>query len=188
MSPHAGHLLTALARMPSRNQLATLLARMREGEFLELLKTMGAEFEQFLNVLDMGDHDSMRALFPNLLETVLGKIAALLDTDGAALLVLRQGRLESLAALGLHHATRVDLAGRAIERGEVLNLSGADLGDGVRNMLCVPIRDRYEEVRGVAQFVNKRGGGGFTPANERAFRDFVAPLALILEGCERIGH
>jgi hypothetical protein len=36
--------------------------------------------------------------------------------------------------------------------------------------------------------VNKRGGPGFTPADERAFRDFAGPLGLILEGCERVAH
>src|SRR4051812_48599011 len=77
MSPHAGHLLTALAMMPSRDQLQVLLGRMAEGEFLDLLKTMGAEFEQFLNVLDLGDRDSMRVLFRNLLEVVFRRIADL---------------------------------------------------------------------------------------------------------------
>src|SRR5689334_19322696 len=43
MSPHAGHLLTALSRMPSRPQLDTLVGRMGDGEFLDLLRTMGAE-------------------------------------------------------------------------------------------------------------------------------------------------
>ncbi|HEY1338681.1 MAG TPA: GAF domain-containing protein, partial [Bryobacteraceae bacterium] len=187
MSPHAGHLLTALSRMPSRLQLDTLVGRMRDGEFLDLLKGMGAEFEQFLNVLEMGGQDSVRELFPNLLGMALGKLAGLLDADGAGLFVLRRGRLEAAMDAGPHDETRLDLARRAAERGEVLNLSGTDLGAGTRTVLCVPLRNRHDEIRGVAQFVNKRGGE-FTVADERAFRDFAAPLALILEGCERVGH
>jgi putative ABC transport system ATP-binding protein len=178
VSPHAGHLLTALARMPSRHQLETLLSRMKEAEFLELLKTMGAEFEQFLNVLDMGGHESMRALFPNLLATVFERVADLLEADSAVLLALRDGRLEAVATAGENAETQVDLAGRAVERGEVISLGA---------VLCLPIRSRDAEIYAVAQFVNKRHGE-FTAADERAFRDFAAPLACILEGCTRVGY
>jgi putative ABC transport system ATP-binding protein len=187
VSPHAGHLLTALSHMPSRPQLDTLLGRMREAEFLELLKTMGAEFEQFLNVLDMGGHESMQALFPNLLGTVFGRIADVLEADSAVLLALRDGRLEAVATSGQNAETRFDLASRAAERGEVVSLSGSDAGPEIRNILCVPIRNRAEEIRAVAQFANKRNAE-FTTADERALRDFAAPLGLILESCARVGH
>ena len=187
VSPHAGHLLTALSRMPSRHQLDILLGRMTEAEFLELLKTMGAEFEQFLNVLDMGGQESMQALFPNLLETVFGRVANLLEAESGVLLALRNGQFEAAAVFGQNSEARLDLAGQAAGRREVITRSGADLGPGIRSILCVPVRDRGEEVQAVAQFVNKRGAE-FTSADERVFRDFAAPLALILEGCARISH
>ncbi len=187
VSPHAGHLLTALSRMPSRQQLDTLLGRMGEAEFLELLKTMGAEFEQFLNVLEMGGQESMQALFPNLLETVFERIAAVLEAEGAVLLALRNGRLEPVTTFGQNAEVGLDLASQAAGRGEVITRCGSDLGPGIRTVLCVPVRDRGEEVQAVAQFVNKRHAE-FTAAEERTFRDFAAPLALILEGCARIGH
>ena len=180
MSPHAGHLLTALACMPSREQLQVLMGAMKEAEFLELLKTMAAEFEQFLNVLDIGDINSRQVLFPNLLQTVFAKITNLLEADGADLLSLRQGQLQSAMTAGNPNGMRRDLAEAAAERG--------DLGPGVRSILCVPIRDRQEEIRAVAQLVNKRAGDAFTPADVRAFRDFARPLGIILESCERAGH
>jgi hypothetical protein len=173
--------------MPSRQQLDTLLGRMGEAEFLELLKTMGAEFEQFLNVLEMGGHESMQALFPNLLETVFERIAVVLEAEGAVLLALRNGRLEPVTTFGQNAEVRLDLASQAAGRGEVIARSSSDLGPGIRTVLCLPVRDRGEEVQAVAQFVNKRHGE-FTTAEERTFRDFAAPLALILEGCARIGH
>ena len=184
MSPHAGHLLTALARMPELPRLKGLLGRMPESEFLELVKTVGAEFEQLLNVMDLGDRDSMRLLFPNLRDAVFGKLATLFEAEGAGLLMLRDGQL--------HHASgnltdaRPDLASASAERGEIVNLRGHALGSGMRSILCVPIRGRDEEVRGVVQLVNKRGGDGFTSADERAFRDFAGPLGLMVEGCERV--
>ena len=186
VSPHAGHLLTALSRMPSRLQLDTLIGRMAEAEFLELMKTMGAEFEQFLNVLEMGGNESMQALFPNLLGTVFARTAGVLEADSAVLLELRQGALETAATSGQGNGTRLDLAGRAIESGEILRLTGSELGPEIRGILCVPIRNRGEEIHAVAQFVKR--DADFTAADERAFRDFAAPLALILEGCARVGH
>jgi adenylate cyclase len=149
-----------------------------------LVKSVGAEFEQFMNVMDMGDRDSMRRLFPNLRDAVFGKIAALFDAERAGLLILRDGKLQP-AAGNLTEALR-DLAGQSAEQGEIVNLRGHALGSGMHSVLCVPIRSRNEEVRAVVQLVNKRGGDGFTSADERAFRDFAGPLGMIVEGCERV--
>jgi GAF domain-containing protein len=92
-----------------------------------------------------------------------------------------------VATSGQNAETRFDLASRAAERGEVVSLSGSDAGPEIRNILCVPIRNRAEEIRAVAQFANKRNAE-FTTADERALRDFAAPLGLILESCARVGH
>jgi putative ABC transport system ATP-binding protein len=188
MSPHAGHLLTALSRMPERDHLHTLLSRMDEGEFLDLIKTMASEFEQFLNVLDMGDRDSMRSLFRNLLEAVCWKIATLLTAESVGLLTVRDGMLEFTTDAGHSDGMTRDFAGRAAEYGHIVNLRGDSLGSGVRSILCVPIRSRHDEISAVAQVLNKRDGNGFTAADERSFQDFAAPLGLILEGCERVAH
>ncbi len=186
MSPHAGHLLTALARMPEREQLETLLRHVNELEFLELLKALAAEFEQFLNILDMGDRDEVLVLFRNLLEVVFGKITDLLAAEGSGLLRLRDGQLHCTVRAGRTNGTQPDLAGRAVTSGGIVNLLGDGLGSGVQSILCVPIRNRDEEIHAVAQLVNKRGGGGFTTADERVFLDFARPLGLILEACERV--
>jgi putative ABC transport system ATP-binding protein len=188
MSPHAGHLLTALSRMPEREHLHTLLSRMNEGEFLELIKTMAAEFEQLLNVLEMGDRDSMRSLFRNLLEAVCWRIAGLLAAESVGLLMVRDGTLQFTTGTGHPDSLSRNFASRAAERGEIVNLRGDSLGSGVRSVLCVPIRSRHNSIRAVAQLLNKRGDNGFTAADERAFRDFAGPLGLILEGCERVAH
>ncbi len=186
MSPHAGHLLTALGRMPGREHLQVLLGRMNEVEFLELLKVMAGEFEQFLNVLQMGDRDGIPVLFGNLLEVVFGKITNLLAAEASGLLAVRDGQLQSAITVSHPNGTRPHLAAQAAERGEIVNLSGDGLGSGVHSILCVPIRNREEQIHAVAQLVNKRGGDGFTSADERAFLDFAGPLGLILEGCERV--
>lgn len=186
MSPYAGHLLTALSQVPDSEHLEALLSQLKEGEFLDLLRGMAAECEQLLNVLGMGDRDSVRRLFQDLLQVVCAKIAGFLAAEGARLLMLRDGQLQTATASGEPGEPRPDLAGPAIERGEIVNVSGDGLGRGVRSMLCVPITARHQRICAVAQLVNKRGRDGFTKADERAFRDFAGPLGLIVEGWQHL--
>jgi len=188
MSPHAGHLLTALARMPARENLEMLIGRMNESEFLELLTTITAEFEQFLNVSELGDQESTGILFRSILETVFARIVTLLNADSARLLMLSaEQRLHTIISSGSDVIPRTDMADRAAALCKIVNEAGSGLGFGVENILCVPISDRSEQVRAIAQLVNKRSGERFTAADERVFRDYARPLGVILEGCERAG-
>jgi putative ABC transport system ATP-binding protein len=187
-SPHATHLLTALSRMPEKNNLQILLNRMNEREFLELLSTLAAEFEQFLNVLEMGDRDSIPMLFENLLETVFARIAVLIGAERASLLGMREGRLESVVTIGEPKPMLQDLANHAIQRGEIVNSSRQQSSGGVHSILCVPIPGRDQQFRAVALLMNKRGADRFTPADERAFRDLSAPLGMILAAYERVSR
>jgi putative ABC transport system ATP-binding protein len=183
-SPHASHLLTALSRLPGAQDFQLLLGRMNEREFLELLAMISAECEQFLNVLEMGNRDSTHSLFRNLLENVFARVANLLHAQQAALWAVRNGQFQPAVAIGDGSALWLELVEHAAERGELVNSSG-DNGLGV---LCVPIPDRSGEFQAVAQLAGKREGGAFTPADERAFRDFSGPLGRILEGYERVNQ
>ena len=187
-SPHASHLLTALARMPDKESLQALFARINERGFIEVLNGISAEFEQFLNVVEMGDRDSISSLFRNLLETVFGRVVRSLDAEGAALLSIRDGELQTVTTSGIFTDACHDLAIRAAERGGIVSGGGGHLGPGIRSMLCVPIRGRHDKCLAVAQLINKRGSDAFTAADERAFRDFSGPLGIILEGWERVTH
>jgi energy-coupling factor transporter ATP-binding protein EcfA2 len=191
-SPQAGHLLTALARMPAKEHLRLLMARLPEGEFLEFLKTMMAEFEQFLNILEMGEQAAVKTLFENLLETVLGKIADLLDVERARLFVLEpssgqfRARLVVGDAEGPHPSVLdQNIAGRVADSGRILNIAPAGATAG---MICAPIHNRHEQLLAVVQLVSKRTGEPFTSGDERAFRDFASPLGVILESCEHLAR
>ena len=187
-SPHAGHLLTALAEMPEREQLESLLEQMSEREFLDLVKTIGTECEQLLNVMNLGARDAMRRLLQNLLDTVFRKAVKCVDAEDAALLELRHGAwqpvVDSSTAAG-----RLSLwTEKAATQCQVVNSAGAELGTGLRSLLCIPLQDRLREIRGVAQLVNRRGAGQFSAADERAFSDFAGPLAMLLESYQRVGQ
>jgi putative ABC transport system ATP-binding protein len=187
-SPHAGHLLTALARMPAKDHLQTLLARLEEGEFLELLKTMMSESEQFLNILELGEQTAVKTLFDSLLETVLGKVADLLDVGRATLFLLEpsSGRFRARVAAGDSdgpHAPFLDqdFVNHVVRTGQILNLAPT-------SAMCAPIHNRQEQLLAIVHFLNKRSGTPFTSADERAFRDFASPLGVILESCERLAR
>jgi energy-coupling factor transporter ATP-binding protein EcfA2 len=184
VSPYAGHLLTVLARVGEKDHLWLLLERTNEGEFVDLLRTMGGEVEQLLNILDLGGRESVKVLLDNLVDTVLLKIAHNLGADGAGLFDANGKRL--CAALEPPTWPHPALVARAIETDRNVNAAGHDLGPGIHSDLCVPIRNRPGEICAVAQLVNKTGGGSFTDADERAFRDFAVPLGLIVEGWQRV--
>lgn len=177
-SPHAGHLLTALAAMPDRDHLELLLGPMAEREFLDLLKTIGAECEQLLNILDLGDRDSTRRLLRDLLHSVLQKLATCVDADKATLVELRNGACKAVVDDSRVSEQLKHWAEQAPGSCQVVNSGG---------LLCVPIKDRLQEIRGIAQFANKRGGTEFSAADERRLRDFAGPLGMLLESYQRTG-
>jgi putative ABC transport system ATP-binding protein len=89
------------------------------------------------------------------------------------------------------------IVGHVARTGETLNIPDAysypdfdpavdrNTGYKTQSILCMPIFDRRREIFAVAQVLNKRGGP-FTTADEQAFREFAAPLGLILESCLRM--
>jgi len=196
-SPHSGHLLTALARMPAKEHLGLLMGKLGEGEFIELLHTIGSESEQFLNILDLGEQASVKTLFENLLETILSKIADLLEAESALIFLVEEshGRLRPRVAVGRVNTTDAaapvdsSIVGRVARTGQILNVSQtAASPSNSDSVLSVPIHNRHEQIFAVAQLVNKRTKGSFTGSDERAFRDLAQPLGLILEACERLAR
>jgi energy-coupling factor transporter ATP-binding protein EcfA2 len=168
-TPYAGHLLTVLSHVREKEHLSMVLDRTNEGEFIELLNTMGGEVEQLLNVLDLGGRESVQVLLRNLIDTILLKIAQGIAAESG--LLFGAGGPPPVA--------------RAFASGQIVNAYGNDLGPGIRSVLCVPIRNRMEDLCAVVQFVNKKEGP-FTDVDERAFRDFAGPLGLIVEGWKRV--
>jgi putative ABC transport system ATP-binding protein len=183
-SPYAGHLLTVLSRVEEKDHLRFILDRASEGDFVEMLNSIGGEVEQLLNILDLGSRQSARILLGNLLDNILAKIAALIGADAAGLFSTNGEQLRAAADSSAWAGPA--LMNRTVETGRIVNVSGPDLGSGVQSVLCVPIRDRLEDIRGVVQLVNKKGGLRFSDADERAFRDFAIPLGVIVEGWQRL--
>jgi putative ABC transport system ATP-binding protein len=155
VSADAGHLLTALKNVPA-GHLGGLWSALSEADFLDLLQRLRAEVEQYLNVIDFGGHAGAGSLFQSLAESVLQRVAAAIGASRAAI--------------------RLD--------GRVLVELGAEVAPGPRT-ISLQARDREHEVIGTVEFTAKAGGGAFTPADERALRDFERAFGLLLEACRR---
>jgi adenylate cyclase len=140
----------------------------------------------------------MKTLFENLLESILGKIADLLDAESAVIFLIEESdsRLRPIVAAGRANpasaaAVHVDgsIAVQVARSGQILNVAPSATPDSENaGVLCVPIHNRHEQLFAVAQLLNKRNGGPFTSSDERAFRDLAPPLGVILEGSERLAR
>jgi adenylate cyclase len=204
---NTGRLLSAFAQLQRKGNMLRHVIDMSNKQFLELLDHMTAEFDQFLQTIDLGNQEAVQALFDQLLEAVLLKIRELLHADrGSIFLVDREHQqLRSKIAHGegskpleIVIPISMGIAGHVARTGETVNVKDPyshpdfdreidkETGYRTRSILCMPIFDRGKNVFAVAQLLNKNGDGPFTVEDEKAFRDFAVPLGLILESCLRM--
>ena len=135
------------------------------------------------------------------IDAVTVKIKDLMGADRATLFLLnrKSGELQSRVALG-DGGKRLDIripmtsgiAGRVVRTKQVEHVqdpyNDPDFNPSVdrqlnyktTSILCMPILDRSGEVFAVAQLINRKDGA-FTDKDEKAFRAFAEPLAIILQ-------
>jgi putative ABC transport system ATP-binding protein len=182
VSPFAAHLLTVLARVEEKEHLRLLVEPMGETEFLEFLKMLGGEVEQLLNIVALGSPKSVYALLENLLDAILVKAA---QTIGAAAVGLFKPDGTALRVpFDIPSWPKFEIAARCVGTRSIVNAKNTDLGPGIQNVLCAPIRNRLEEIQAVVELVNKKVGD-FTVDDERACRDVAVPLGFIVEAWQR---
>jgi hypothetical protein len=54
--------------------------------------------------------------------------------------------------------------------------------------MCVPLLDAHGEVFAVSQLLNRRDGRPFDATDERHFKEFLGPIAVMLETWWRMTH
>jgi putative ABC transport system ATP-binding protein len=198
ISTHAVHLLTALSRLPGERDLMTMLNRLSEPDLLELLARLGAESEQYLNVLEMAVHSEAAGVFGLVLKCVFAKVAELLRSDEGQLFSIDRERnslrLRVSAGGGpitteatQDYAVCVAETGHAVLSAWTVEPSESeDQAEPSRHLMALPLRDRLGRVLGVSQFIRIRNQ--FTAADERTFRDYARAIGLVLEACESREH
>ena len=79
LTSDSAHMLTALSAFRESEELAWFWSNMDTGQFLDALRKLRVEAMQFLNVMDFGAGDSLVGWVDSLLQSVLGKIAQILE-------------------------------------------------------------------------------------------------------------
>ncbi|MBI4861801.1 MAG: GAF domain-containing protein [Candidatus Riflebacteria bacterium] len=138
----------------------------------------------------------------SLIQTILSKASELLTADRSSLFLIDRetDELYSRVAQGLsvseiRFPRSVGIAGSVATTGQTLNIADAyehplfnkefdrTTGYRTKTILCVPIRDSRQEIRGVAQVINKKAGV-FTSADEELLKAFSAQAAIAIENAQ----
>ncbi|MDE2039828.1 MAG: GAF domain-containing protein [Elusimicrobia bacterium] len=209
MLRNAGNLLSVFSCLQRKGELVRHVTGMPDKQFLEMLERVTRELEAFINVVELGNREAVEALFDQMLQAVTLRIRDLLQAERASIFLVDAGAgvLRSRIAHGeggrpieIRIPLSTGIAGRVARTSEVLNIpepSGhpdfnaavdRETGFTTRSILCMPVYDRAGKVFAVVELVNKAGGGPFSSDDERRFREFAAPLGLILESCGRLGR
>ncbi len=172
-SAHSVHLLTALRPLAEGAQLTPFLAKLQPADFIDVMRSVGAESEQFLNVLDFGGHEEMSVLFPVLLRIALEKVRVLVGSR-AAIVWVGDGSAEPRCICA------APAAGRA--KGVVMDALRASELRHEGDTLCIPLETRDYQIYGVMEL----DGVASRALAERAFRDFVRPFGLLAQIAARL--
>ena len=209
LAANTGHLLNAFAQLQRNGGLMDYVHDLSDKQFHEIVQEMTLEFEQFLESLELGNHEAVEALLDQILEAITMKVKRMLGADHAAIFVVDSERnvLYSRTAKTIDGQQRqiefplqAGMAGHVARTGETMNIHDTgtsphfDLALGheaeynEHRLLCMPIFDRKKNVVAVVQMFKNADGAPFTNADESNFRDFVEPLGMILEGSLRVAH
>ncbi|GIW43080.1 MAG: hypothetical protein KatS3mg077_0362 [Candidatus Binatia bacterium] len=190
-----------LVAMNNRNgELTRQIERMPVGPFASLVEQLTRELENFLNSIDMLNHDAFDSMLDQVIEAFTFKVGQMTNADRATLFLLdaERGELWSKVArdggrpLEIRIPASAGIAGHVISTGCLLNVAdayddprfhrGVDERTGyrTRSVLCVPIFSRKNEVVGVIQLLNKRDGT-FDAADEQQVTSLAVNFGIILE-------
>ncbi|MBV8050728.1 MAG: ATP-binding cassette domain-containing protein [Acidobacteriaceae bacterium] len=207
VAANTGRMLSTFAQLQRKGELQRHVSGMSSRQFLDVLDHMTSEFDQFLQIVDLGNQQAVQALFDNMLEAVVMKIRQLLEAERGTLFLVDQerGKLWSKLAetdgaepLKIEIPIGAGIAGYVARTGQTLNIADPykhpDFDPEIdqrtsyrtKSILCMPIFDRQRNVFAVAELLNKLNGQPFAAADEQAFRELAPPLGLILESCLRM--
>ena len=164
--------------------------------------TVGRHSKYFLEATDSAKAEAFQSMLDQALFAFTYKLAQLLNADRCSLFLVDLERDElRLRVAQDEHGRPIDhrmprtagIAGHVATTGERLCIEDAythplfnptvDLETGyrTRSVLCLPLRNRREEVFAVAQLLNRKDGKPFDEEDEKLFDEFSAPIAVIFE-------
>jgi putative ABC transport system ATP-binding protein len=199
-----GFLATSVRKEDLRQKVETL----SDAEFGELLDSVTSEAHRFVENASRANDEAFRSMLDQALWAFTYKVGLLCEAERASLFLVdrERGELWLRVAEDIGEASQEirfplseGIAGEVVSTGETLIVDDAyahphfnpevdrRTGFKTRNVLSVPLRTADGEVFAVGQLVNRIGQEGFDAADEERFLEFVASIAVILEGWWRIG-
>jgi putative ABC transport system ATP-binding protein len=173
-SAHAVHLLTSLRPLVEGAQLHSFLGLMKHADLVDMMRTIEAESEQVLNVLDFGSLGEARLVFHALMRAGIEHLRSHLQVRAIRIWAnsAKDGLL-CLCSSPSGTAVAVPLVPQCIAAGQTLS-------EGER--LCVPLPDHDYEVKAAIELE----GVTSQALAERTLRDFARPFGLLAQISEKL--
>jgi len=192
------HLLAA----DQRKSALDLVEDMPPPDFVALLGEVTNESRRFLDSIALATDEAFRSMLDRALRTFTRKLGRILDAERASLFLADPERDELWLTIAEEADTGVTelrvpassgVAGYAARTAETVRVDDAyadprfnpDLdrqtGFRTRTILCVPLLNAQGEVFAVSQLLNRRDGKPFDAEDERRFKEFLGPIAVMLE-------
>jgi len=192
------HLLAA----DQRKAALELVENMEPPEFVALLQQVTNESRRFLESTRVATDEAFRSMLDRALRAFTRKLGTILDAERASLFLVDPERDELWLTVAkeadegiteLRVPAASGIAGYVARTAETVRIDDAyadprfnpDLdrrtGFRTRAILCVPLLNAQGEVFAVSQLLNRRDGKPFDAEDERRFKEFLGPIAIMLE-------
>ncbi len=195
---HMMHLLAA----DRRKAVPSFVEEMSQPEFTALLQEVTSESRRFFDSTQLATDEAFSSMLDRALRAFTRKIGSLLNAERASLflvdpehdelwMTIAQEANEAVTELRVPVASSI--AGHAVRTGTTVLVDDAyadprfnpemdrRTGFRTRTIMAVPLLDARGEVFAVAQVLNRRDGRPFDAADERHFKEFLGPIAVLLE-------
>jgi len=192
------HLLAA----DQRKAALELVENMEPPEFVALLQQVTNESRRFLESTRVATDEAFHSMLDRALRAFTRKLGTILDAERASLFLVDPERDELWLTVAkeadegiteLRVPAASGIAGYVARTAETARIDDAyadprfnpDLdrrtGFRTRAILCVPLLNAQGEVFAVSQLLNRRDGKPFDAEDERRFKEFLGPIAIMLE-------
>ena len=203
------HMMAMLAENIRKGDLTSRVIDMPVETFSELLQAVTDEARNFLRLSEDASIGAFESMLERVLESFTRKVGEILSADRASVWLVdeQRGELWSKVARGaagepveIRIPRGAGIAGNVAETGETANVPDAyadprfdpsadrETGYRTRCMLCIPLLNSEGHVFGVAQVLNRRDGAPFDRDDERAFREFMNSVGVLLESWWRMAQ
>lgn len=203
MTGFSSGMLANLFQVDATVDLTSQIRDLPVPKFMALLEQITTEFEYFLQAIELINNDMLEVMLERLLDAFTHKIGQILKAEHTTIFLVDEEKSQlwcktvqgDRPSAELRVPLTTGIIGHVASTGQPLNIQDVDThplfnrdtdrytGHHTRNVLCMPVFNRRNQVVAVVQLVNKGEGEAFTYADERMFGEFAASIGVILESC-----